>query len=194
MDGALLRFAVEDQMQKQPNISGRHRSTPGKFAVIFFLVLCLFFSALYSNFILAENLSMTAQVKKYKIGCRPTQPDALGPFYKPNAPLRNSVGTGYKLSGMVISSNDCTPIPAARIELWMAGPDGDYKDIYRATVVSNEAGEYYFESHLPPSYLRRPPHIHMRVSADGHRTLVTQHYPKDRAKRGAFDLVLIPNK
>ena len=134
---------------------------------------------------------MDAQLKKYSTGCIPTPPDALGPFYKPKAPVRDSVGKGYKLSGKVMSSRDCSPILQARIELWLAGPDGDYKDEYRATVVPNEAGEYQFESHAPPSYLSRPPHIHMRVTAEGFKTLVTQHYPKRRSKSGKFDIVLI---
>ena len=135
---------------------------------------------------------MVAQNKKYSIGCAPTQPDALGPFYKPKAPLRNSVGKGYELRGRVLSTKDCSPIPQAHIELWMAGPDGDYKDDYRATVIPNEAGEYFFESHSPPSYFHRPPHIHMRVSADGFKTLITQHYPDTNLKKGSLDLVLIP--
>ena len=81
---------------------------------------------------------MVVQQKKYSIGCAPTPPDALGPFYKPKAPLRNSVGKGYALSGIVMSTKDCSPIPRAHIELWMAGPDGDYKDDYRATVIPDE--------------------------------------------------------
>lgn len=135
---------------------------------------------------------MKAQLKKYSIGCTPTRPEPLGPFYKPNAPLRDSVGRGYELSGRVMSSRDCSPIPQARIEFWMAGPDGDYKDDYRATVIAGEAGKYRFESHIPPSYLRRPPHIHMRVTADGFKTLITQHYPEAGSGTGEFDLVLIP--
>jgi protocatechuate 3,4-dioxygenase beta subunit len=135
---------------------------------------------------------MIAQLKKYSIGCPPTQPGALGPFYKPNAPARDRVGQGYELRGSVMSSRDCSPIPQARIELWMAGPEGDYKDDYRATVIANESGEYRFESHFPPSYSRRPPHIHVRVTADGFKTLVTQHYPEAVSKKGALDLVLIP--
>lgn len=135
---------------------------------------------------------MDTQNKKYSIGCRPTLPDALGPFYKPNAPLRQSVGKGYELSGRVLSSKDCSPIPQAHIELWLAGPDGDYKDDYRATVIPNEAGEYIFESHSPPSYSNRPPHIHMRVSAEGFKTLITQHYPEADSMKGKLDLVLIP--
>ncbi len=135
---------------------------------------------------------MIGQLKKYGIGCIPTPPGSLGPFYKPNAPLRGRVGSGYQLSGLVLSSKNCAPIPQAHIELWMAGPDGEYKDDYRAVVIANESGEYQFESHFPPSYSQRPPHIHMRVTARGFKTLITQHYPENRSKKGEFDLVLIP--
>ena len=135
---------------------------------------------------------MVAQQKKYSIGCAPTPPNAKGPFYKANAPVRSSVGNGYELRGVVMSTKDCAPIPRARIELWMAGPDGQYKDDYRATVMPNQSGEYYFESHLPPSYSNRPPHIHLRVSADGFKTLVTQHYPAADTHQAMLDLVLIP--
>ena len=74
---------------------------------------------------------MVAQQKKYSIGCAPTPPDAMGPFYKPNAPVRKHVGKGYELTGAVISTRNCQPIPQAHIEIWMAGPDGEYTDDYR---------------------------------------------------------------
>ena len=160
---------------------------------LFIFSLFLLSLVLFSNSIFAENSYMVAQSNKYNLGCTPTPPDALGPFYKPGAPVRNSVGQGYELNGRVLSSKDCAPIIEARIELWMAGPDGEYKDDYRATVLPNEAGEYGFESHLPPSYLRRPPHIHIRVTADGFNTLATQHYPEKGSSKAEFDLVLIPN-
>ncbi len=124
--------------------------------------------------------------------CRPTPPDSLGPFYKPGAPIRETVGSGYQLAGIVRSASGCRPIPQARIELWMAGPDGDYHDDFRATVMSQKDGTYRFESHFPPNYFGRPPHIHIRVSVDGFKTLITQHYPAAGAQRGTFDLVLIP--
>jgi protocatechuate 3,4-dioxygenase beta subunit len=136
---------------------------------------------------------MIARLKKYGIGCIPTQPDSLGPFYKPNAPLRGRVGRGYRLSGMVLSSKNCSPIPQARIELWLAGPDGEYKDDYRALVIANAAGKYQFESHFPPSYSMRPAHIHVRATARGFKTLITQHYPEKGSIGGEFDLVLIPS-
>lgn len=124
--------------------------------------------------------------------CRPTPPDSLGPFYKAGAPIRETVGSGYRLAGFVRSTAGCRPIPQASIELWMAGPDGDYDDAFRATVLSQKNGAYRFESHYPPPYFGRPPHIHIRVSVDGFQTLITQHYPAAGAQQGNFDLVLIP--
>src|SRR5215217_8704900 len=48
--------------------------------------------------------------------CKPTQPDMLGPFYEPGAPVRASVGSGYVLSGAVLAAEECKPIRDARIE------------------------------------------------------------------------------
>ncbi len=126
--------------------------------------------------------------------CEPTPADYLGPFYKANAPVRSSVGKGYHLTGMVISSEDCTPIAKAAIELWLTGPDGNYDDDHRATLYSSDSGQYRFESNFPPGYSGRPPHIHIRVSANGFKTLATQHYPSVGHEAGEFDLVLVPVK
>jgi len=175
-----------------PEISSKSKSGQNKFLIVFLLSLFLLSPILFSKSIFAENSDMIAQHKKYSIGCMPTPPDALGPFYKPGAPLRNRVGKGYELNGKVLSSKDCAPIKEARIELWMAGPNGEYIDDYRATVLTNESGNYGFESHLPPSYLTRPPHIHIRVTADGFNTLSTQHYSAEGSSNAEFDLVLIP--
>src|SRR5688572_12286346 len=81
--------------------------------------------------------------------CQPTAADALGPFYEPGAPVRDEIGTGYVLSGRVVSSRDCRPLPDAEIELWLVGPDGRYDDAHRATVPVDARGEYRFESNRP---------------------------------------------
>jgi len=125
--------------------------------------------------------------------CLPTPPDALGPFYEPGAPVRDKVGEGYLLSGVVRSSDGCAPIPGAQIEIWMAGPDGNYTDDYRAILFSDENGAYRFESHFPPPYSGRPPHHHLMVSAEGYQTLVTQHYPIQGETEATFDIVLVPD-
>jgi protocatechuate 3,4-dioxygenase beta subunit len=124
--------------------------------------------------------------------CQPTKEDMLGPFYKPDTPVRSSVGKGYILSGEVKSAADCIPIMNARIEFWLTGPDGKYGDAYRATVFSDDNGIYTFESNSPKGYFFRPPHIHVRVSAQGFQTLITQHYPAKGKTSDIFDLVLIP--
>jgi protocatechuate 3,4-dioxygenase beta subunit len=133
-----------------------------------------------------------ASEKRPTSGCKPTPSDALGPFYKPNAPLRTNVGKGYVLTGSVKSSQDCSPVEGARIEFWLAGPNGRYDDDHRATLISDNSGRYSFQSNFPPPYSFRRPHIHIRVTADGYKLLVTQHYPVNGQTQGTFDLVMIP--
>ena len=123
--------------------------------------------------------------------CKPTQPDMLGPFYEPGAPVRTSVGSGYVLSGTVLAATECKPIPNARIEFWLANPRGDYDDAHRATVFAGERGRYRLESNVPVSYGGRPPHIHVRVRAYGFEELITQHSPERGQRKANFDLVLV---
>lgn len=125
------------------------------------------------------------------LGCKPTQPDMLGPFYEPDAPVRTSVGSGHVLSGTVLGAAECKPIPDAQIEFWLANPRGDYDDAHRATMFAGERGRYRFESNVPDSYGGRPPHIHVRVTAPGYEELVTQHYPQRGQRKANFDLVLL---
>ncbi len=126
--------------------------------------------------------------------CVATQPDMLGPFYTPGAPERSRVGSGYVLFGKVLSENGCVPIPGARIELWMAGPDGEYTDDYRATIFSETDGSYRFESPVPVPYESRPPHIHLKVITADIVDLVTQHYPAAGQTEAEFNLVLTPGE
>jgi len=142
--------------------------------------------------ILAISFPERPERAVYAATCAPTGADELGPFYKPDAPLRPSVGKGYVLQGVVRSSRDCGLVPGAVIELWLAGPDGGYDDAHRATIVADASAAYRFESNVPPSYYGRPPHIHLRVSAKGYKTLITQQYPSDGTVNDVFNIVLIP--
>ena len=132
------------------------------------------------------------EIPNEPITCDPTPPDQLGPFYVPDAPVRSDVGDGHLLQGVVRSAVNCDPISNAQIEFWQTGPDGQYDDDHRATTFALEDGTYSFESNFPPPYSGRPPHIHIRVSADGFETLVTQYYPEAGQSSAAFDLILIP--
>jgi protocatechuate 3,4-dioxygenase beta subunit len=140
--------------------------------------------------LLAAVLMLGVSVRSEAARCTPTRPDALGPFYKPGAPARSRVGSGYVLSGRVVAAATCRPISRARIELWLANRRGEYDDAHRATLFSGRRGGYRFESNKPPAYGSRPPHIHVRVTARGYRTLVTQHYPRGDQRRAVFNLIL----
>ncbi len=149
-----------------------------------------------SIFLLLWALEMACTLSDAKANpaykCLPTAEDEMGPLYKPGAPQRHSVGEGYLLIGEVKSAADCSPLPGAQIEIWLAGPGGLYGEAWRATLFSSDKGTYYFTSHVPPNYGTGRPHIHIKVAADKYRELVTQHYPKDGTGMAVFDLVLVP--
>jgi protocatechuate 3,4-dioxygenase beta subunit len=123
--------------------------------------------------------------------CAPTAPDALGPFYVPGAPERDRTGKGLVLGGVVRGGAACRPLSGARIEWWAANPGGDYDDAHRATQKSDAEGRYRYETDFPGKYPGRPRHLHLRVTAPGHRTLVTQIYPAPGQTSIDTDLVLI---
>ena len=138
------------------------------------------------------DLLLVAEGVQHAKDCKPTPRDAMGPFYEPNAPFRTTVGEGYILRGVVRSTAQCRALAGAVFEFWLTGSDGRYGDAYRARLRADESGQYQFESNKPSRYGGRPPHIHIRVTAAGHRTLVTQHYPARGQNTQTFDLVLRP--
>lgn len=126
--------------------------------------------------------------------CPPTKPDEVGPFYRPDAPVRSKIGTGYVLTGTVRSSVDCTPVPKARIEVWQAGPDGEYDDAHRATLIAATNGNYRLETHFPPRYVMRPPPP--PLSCSGPRLPAPHHpaLPEQGGKRGDLRPCARPGK
>ena len=125
--------------------------------------------------------------------CAPTQADSLGPFYEPNAPERDNTGQGLVISGTVRSARDCSPLSGAVIEWWSANSHGDYDNAHRATQRASADGSYQYTTDFPGRYPGRPPHVHVQVTAPGHRTLVTQVYPQPAQTALNIDLALTPN-
>jgi hypothetical protein len=111
--------------------------------------------------------------------------------YKPNAPVRSTIsGGGYAFSGVVKSTGSCAPIAGARVELWHANPSGTYDDDHRATVVADGAGAFRLDTTFPAAYGGGTSHIHIRVTAPGHRDLVAISFPVTGSTSGAMDLVM----
>jgi catechol 1,2-dioxygenase len=131
------------------------------------------------------------------VGDNITTTDILGPFYRPNAPLRVNINpTGYSgplfhLSGTVFKEDGKTPFPNCLVEIWQAddhkGYDNTTDDFgYRGSQRAGKNGKYHFITALPKPYslgqgstTYRPAHIHMRISGEGQQDLITQIYFKN---------------
>ncbi len=128
--------------------------------------------------------------------CDLTSDDILGPYWSQNHPYRTVLahtdepGTRIFISGMV-QANDCeTPLHNAIVDVWHANDSGCYtvfqecnsgnpeEDPYnlRGQMLTNENGEYAFESIWPGHYGSRPKHFHYKITTPENQELVTQCY------------------
>ncbi|CAH0997773.1 hypothetical protein EMA8858_03907 [Emticicia aquatica] len=130
-------------------------------------------------------------------GDTPTTTDILGPFYRPNSPLRsnlrlaNTKGIPIVLKGHIFKEDRKTPIHNALVEIWHCDENQVYDNTsdeykYRGGQRTKTDGKYEFKSILPVPYKAdpmdesswRPSHIHMRVSVPNQQDLITQLYFK----------------
>ncbi|NBB18459.1 catechol 1,2-dioxygenase [Runella sp. CRIBMP] len=125
------------------------------------------------------------------VGDCETTSDVLGPFYRPDSPVRSSLvikgekGAPIELFGKIKHDDCITPYKNAKIELWHCDGNGVYDNEsadfkYRGTLYSDNEGNYSFKTILPVPYGEgdnyRPAHFHLMISAEGYQPLVTQLY------------------
>jgi protocatechuate 3,4-dioxygenase beta subunit len=152
------------------------------------------------QFITSAALSVTAMStfgfirfdgEKYVGDCATTS-DILGPFYRPGSPVRSNLhipgekGEKVELSGKILHQDCTTPYKNAKVELWHCDAEEVYDNStadfrYRGTVMTDNEGNYAFQTILPVPYdagggLIRPAHFHLMVTAEGYQSLVTQLY------------------
>lgn len=114
----------------------------------------------------------------------PTPADIEGPFYKAGAPLRASlVEPGSTAEKMVLTGTvrgaKCTPFASVSLDFWHADDKGEYDNAgnrYRGIVTTDALGRYRLETNLPPPYMGRPRHIHVKLQRPGGKVLTTQLY------------------
>ena len=105
-----------------------------------------------------------------KHGCRTTESEVLGPFYRFSAPFRSRLagpdepGDRLVLTGTVFSSDCRTPLRGALIEVWQANHAGLYDTNkpgnfteattfhLRGMLYTNEKGQYEIETIVPGRY------------------------------------------
>jgi protocatechuate 3,4-dioxygenase, beta subunit len=138
----------------------------------------------------------SAQVVKLK----PTPQDVEGPYYPKTwaDEVDNDLTTfrGKKYAGGIpmalagqVRGSDGNLLQNARVEIWQIDDAGEYRHPDfggegpanrgfqgYGRVRTNENGQYTFKTIKPIGYSGRPPHVHFKVIAEGHRTLTTEMY------------------
>jgi protocatechuate 3,4-dioxygenase beta subunit len=119
-----------------------------------------------------------------KAALKPTPPNAIGPFYKKDAPFTTHLraprdaGMPLTVSGRVFDTRG-EQLRDAVIQVWQTDHVGHYdlagfkfRGQFRPA-----SGAYTLETVMPGHYPDRVcQHVHYMVSAPGHKTLVTQLY------------------
>ena len=129
--------------------------------------------------------------ESYEGDCETTT-DILGPFYRPDGPVRNNMvidgapGEVVELSGIVRHKDCQTPYENAKVELWHCSAEEIYDNEsnefrYRGTTYCDSEGKYIFTTQMPVPYDTgggniRPAHFHLLISATGYQSLITQIY------------------
>jgi protocatechuate 3,4-dioxygenase beta subunit len=106
--------------------------------------------------------------------------------------MRAKTGRGHVLTGTVRSALGCGPLRGAQVQFWQSNRKGEYTPRLSATVLTDRAGRFRYTSPFPASYEGREPHIHIRVIASNHRTLLSRYVPARGARHGNIRLVLVP--
>ncbi len=133
----------------------------------------------------ALPLGFAAPLLADEVAHAPTPSNELGPFYKRRAPKtavlapEGAPGVPLTVEGVVLDTHG-ERLEGAVLELWHASGAGLYDNegyLYRGVVEAGSKGAYEFRSVLPGHYVGRVcQHIHYRVTAPGHKPLVTQLY------------------
>ena len=151
--------------------------------------------------ILAKVLALPAAVAlgtrsaRAEETCSATQSDFQGPMYLAGAPRRSVLagpkepGERLTIRGTVFGPDCRTRLPRTLLDVWQADADGEYHwkeegEPYRlrGQILTNERGEYELATVKPGGYGGRPAHIHVTISAPGHRPVTTQIYFKGDPK------------
>ena len=131
------------------------------------------------------------------LACAPTADNIEGPFFKAGAPHRAQLadartgGVAMYLAGRVLGA-DCRALAGATLDVWQADARGAY-DLrgwnLRGRLTTDAHGAWSVSSILPGRYLNgsryRPRHVHLKLTAPGHRALTTQlYFPGDEYNAG----------
>lgn len=127
-------------------------------------------------------------------------PDQMeGPYFRPNSPLRTSLGTGgtagtpLTVSGYVFG-RDCVPLSGVLMDFWQADDAGAYDMTgfaFRGHQFTDSTGAFRLTTIVPGLYPGRTRHLHVKAQAPGEPVLTTQlYFPGE--PRNATDMIYDP--
>lgn len=91
--------------------------------------------------------------------------------YSPNAPLVESLGKGFKISGKVLKAETGTPLSGVRIQIWAATTiGGEREPRNHGSVLTQNDGSYQLEmEQIVPNFGQ--PHAHLAYDDDDFKTV-----------------------
>jgi protocatechuate 3,4-dioxygenase beta subunit len=125
--------------------------------------------------------------------CKPTVSDGFGPWAQAAraAPRRSVFGSGFTLSGTVLSAGDCKPVKGAVVEVWQETPGLGYVRRGRASVLTDETGAFRIVGPVPRGEAGGlTGHIHIRVTHSLFEELAVTHFVAQGSHRARLTLVL----
>lgn len=154
-----------------------------------------------STFLVGANYNSIFPAKV----CIPAFLDGGGPYYKENAPFRQSLSpdenNGQKLivSGKLLLSDCKSVVKNAILDIWQANESGNYEgEWYRGRVNVDEDGFYKFETVIPKGYGEgtgyRPPHIHFKVWKDNKLIITSQMFLPEASNQKIEKVYIIETK
>ena len=121
--------------------------------------------------------------------CKATQSNPGGTNnYIPNAPERDSLGSGFVITGLVRSAAGCRPLRDVRVQVWLATETGGEQD-NRASVRTDAEGRYRIET-APTVPQFGEPNIHVGYDDGDYREVFIRRVVDLDDERAVVNLTL----
>ena len=129
------------------------------------------------------------QARAAERNCEATQSNPGGTNnYIPDAPERNSLGSGFVITGLVRSAAGCRPLEGVRVQVWLATETGGEQD-NRASLRTGSDGRYRIET-APTVAQFGEPNIHVGYDDDDYGEVFIRRVVELDDQRAVVNLTL----
>jgi hypothetical protein len=108
--------------------------------------------------------------------------------YIPDAPLRDDLGEGFVVTGLVRSAAGCRPLEGVRVQVWLATATGGEQD-NRASVLTGADGRFRIRT-APTVPQFGEPNIHVAYDGDAFRPVFIRRVVDEDDTRAVVNLTL----